>query len=112
MQEARRDPNKSQLSEARQRLLESMQRITFGRLEGLVVRAGEPVFDPPPRVVREFKPGSSNGNRPEAQLPDFRLRKELAELFDYFSRVQNVTILSIEILHGLPFRVTVEEGVA
>ncbi len=111
MQEARHDPSKSQLSEARQRLLESMQRITFGRLEGLAVRAGEPVFDPPPRVIREFKPGS-NAKRSEANLSDFALRKELAELFDYFSRVQNVTILSIEVLHGLPFKVTVEEGLA
>ena len=99
------------LQPAGERLVRLMQGMNFGRLEGLVVRGGEPVFDPPPRVIREFKPGS-NSKRSEAQLSDFALRKELADLFEYFSRVQNVTIISIEIIHGLPFKVTVEEVVS
>jgi hypothetical protein len=99
------------LQPAGERLVRLMQGLNFGRLEGLAVRAGEPVFDPPPRVIREFKPGS-NGKRSESQLSDFALRKELADLFDYFSRVQNVTILSIQVIHGLPFKVEVEEGLA
>lgn len=39
---------KASLTPARRRLLELMQEINFGRIEGLAVRGGEPVLDPPP----------------------------------------------------------------
>ena len=42
---------KTALTPARRRLVEAMQEINYGRIDRFEVRAGEPVFDPPPRVV-------------------------------------------------------------
>lgn len=48
---------KSDLSAPRRRMVELMQELGFGRIETLLVRAGDPVLNPPPRVVREVKLG-------------------------------------------------------
>jgi len=104
--------NAASLPPARRRLVTLMQDVNFGRVEGLLVHGGEPVFNPPPRVLREFKPGGENGCRPEAQLRDFELKKEVVALLQYFSQVQNATVHSIEIRHGLPLKATVEEDAA
>ena len=58
-------------------LVELMQNINFGRIENLTVRAGMPVFAPPPRVVREVKFGGENGPRPEAAKQDFSLKSRV-----------------------------------
>ncbi len=100
---------KASLSAARQHLLELMQRLNFGRIEGLVVRSGEPVLDPAPRVVREIKFGAENGPRSELGAKDFTLKSQLVELFEHFDRVGDGTLERLEVKHGLPFRMTVEE---
>lgn len=38
-------PTKSSLSPSQQKLLTEMQRINYGRIEGLVVRSGQPVMN-------------------------------------------------------------------
>ena len=86
-----------------------MQRLGFGTIEHLVVRDGEPVFDPPPRVIREVKFGSENGPRPEADLGDFALKAQVRDLLDHLGSLRNATILRLEVKHGLPFRMEVEE---
>ena len=48
---------RSSLSERKRALLALLQQINFGRIEGLVVRGGEPVLEPPPRVLSTFKFG-------------------------------------------------------
>jgi hypothetical protein len=61
---------KATLTPARKRLLELMQEINYGRIEKLHVRDGEPVFDPPPTVLRllfcfgkTYGPNESRGRR-------------------------------------------------
>jgi hypothetical protein len=78
---------KASLSEPRRRLVELMQRVNFGRIEGLAVRAGEPVLAPPPRVVNEIKFGGENGPRPELAAADFALKAQVVELFHHFDRL-------------------------
>ena len=52
---------KAGLSATRRKLLERMQRTNFGRLE-LRIQGGEPVFEPPPRVIQDVKlGGGENG---------------------------------------------------
>ena len=104
--------NKAHLPAAGVRLVDLMQRISFGRIESLAVRDGQPVFDPPPRVIREVKFGGENGPRPEAAKPDFALKAQVRELFAQLVALGDVTIQSIEIKHGLPFKMTVEESAA
>ena len=100
--------SKSSLSHARRRLIELMQRMNFGRIEGLQVRAGEPVFDPAPRVIRKLKIGGENGPRPEAACGDFWLKHQAVELFEAIASVGEGEVLAIEVKHGLPFSVEIE----
>jgi hypothetical protein len=105
-------PSKAALSPARRRLLELMQSINFGRVENLVVRGGEPSFDPPPRVVREVKFGGDNGSRPELAASDFKLKAQVADLFRELDRIGDGYALVLEVKHGLPFRLLVAEAAA
>lgn len=100
------------LSPAKKRLVALMQRLNFGCIEQLNVRNGEPVFDPPPQVFREFRPGGDNSSRPESRLKDFELKIEVIELLDQLDQIGNTTIQLIEVKHGLPFKALVEEVVA
>ena len=109
MQEVSYIPTKSSLSESQVQLVELMQGINFGRIEGLSVRRGEPVLDPPPRVIREIKFGGENGPRPEVIKTNFALKAQVQDLFTYLEAMGNGVVRCIEIKHGLPFRMTVEE---
>lgn len=103
---------KATLSPQRKRLVETMQGINFGRVEGLVVRDGEPVLDPPPRVLREVKLCAENGPRPESELEDFVLKAQVRDLFAHFDALGSGTIRCLEVKHGLPFRMQIEEVAA
>jgi hypothetical protein len=86
-----------------------MQRINFGRMDGLVIRDREPVFDPSPRKQIEIKLGGENGPRPEVGVSDFALKHQVVEMFAFFDAFGNGTIDVLEIKHGLPFRLIVTE---
>jgi hypothetical protein len=98
---------KASLTAGRRRLLELFQQANFGRVERLTVKSGEPIFDPPPRIVREIKFGGDNGPRREMEVGDFQLKSQIVELFNHFDELRDVTIKVIEIKHGLPFRMEV-----
>jgi len=75
------------------------------------VENGEPVFHPPPRVVREIKFGGENGPRPEFRVEDFILKAQVKELFTQLSDLGDGIVERIEVKHGLPFRMNVEETI-
>jgi hypothetical protein len=102
---------KASLSGARRRLLETMQRLNFGRIENLLVRSGEPAFDPAPKIVRDIKIGGENGPSPELGREDFELKTHVADLFDHLNEVGDGSIAVIEVKHGLPFRLVIEQPV-
>ena len=99
---------KSSLSEARRRLVELLQKLNFGRIEGLHVRGGEPVLTPPPRVIQKIRMGGDNSPRAESTLPDFWLKKQLVELLEIIGELGDGEIRTIEIAHGLPLLVEIE----
>ena len=101
--------SKQALSACRTDFLELMQCINFGRIEGLAIRAREPVLHPRPVIVREIKLASENGARPELGKADFLLKRQIVELFEYFDELQDGVIDVLEVKHGLPFRVIVTE---
>lgn len=109
MQEGSSVPTKSSLSEPRHRLIELMQWVNYGRIEGLRVRAGQPVLDPRPRIIREIKFGGENGPRPESAKADFALKVQVRELFAQLEALGDGVVPCIEIQRGLPFRMTLEE---
>ncbi len=85
-----------------------MQRLNFGRIEGLVVRRGEPVFDPAPKVIQNVKIGGEDGSRPEAISENFLLKKQVIELLLALADLGEGTVLTIDVKHGLPFSLEVE----
>ena len=89
-----------------------MQAIHFGRMENIVVHDGQPLFDPPPKIIREIKFGGENEARKELNSNDFLLKTQVVELFKQLEKLGDGTVLSLEIKHGLPFRMTVEEPAA
>lgn len=100
--------SKSSLSEAQCRLVELLQNLNFGRIEGLHVKAGEPIFDPAPRVLRRLKIGGDNNPRPETVLPDFWLKQQTVEMLEAIAELGEGEVLSIEVKHGLPFSMEVD----
>lgn len=95
------------LSPARRRLLALLQDLNYGRVEGLVVRDGDPVLAPPPRVVRTVKFGADNGPRPERDAADFRLKATVIDLFAEFDRLGSGVVERLEVKGGLPFAMEV-----
>ena len=109
MQDTKTNSTKTSLSPRRSRLVDLMQRLNFGRIEDLHILNGEPLFDPPPRVFRDVRPGRVNGPRPEAGKADFDLKVEVIDLFVHLEAVGNGVVERIEVQHGLPFRMTFQE---
>jgi hypothetical protein len=102
--------SKSELSKPRRYLLELMQRINFGRIEGLVVRGGEPAFDSRARIIREIKLGGEHSPYHAMERADFELKAQVIELFEHITALGNGTIGCLDVKHGLPFRLVIEEA--
>lgn len=98
---------KAALSPARRRLIELMQEVNYGRIEGLQVQDGEPIFDPPPIMLRLFLFGKENGPNESRGNDSFALKKKMVELFEIFDREPTLLIQEIIIDNGLPVRMMV-----
>jgi len=100
---------KRSLSPPRQRLVELMQEVSFGRIEALRGVEGEPVLEPRPRVVRDFLLGKANTPNSACRKEDFVLKGPVVELFDLLERERAATVESLVVQHGLPVRLTVSD---
>jgi len=101
--------NASSLSPARRQLLLRLQSINFGRLENLRLQDGEPLLETA-TTVREIKFGGDNAPRPETDLMDFQLKAQIIELFSHFDRIRDGVVRLLEVKHGLPFKMNVEDA--
>jgi hypothetical protein len=102
---------KAVLTPARKRLVELMQEINFGRIENLQIRDAEPIFNPPPTVLRHYLFGKENGPNAYRIVDNFSLKKKLAELFAIFDHERSLSIQELIIDNGLPLRMTVADWV-
>jgi hypothetical protein len=100
-------PTKQTLSSARRHLVELMQEINFGRIEGFSVRNGEPIFEPSSRILREVVFGKMNAPNPARAKEDFILKDQILQLFNQLDRAGTATIQSLVVQNGLPIRMTV-----
>lgn len=101
--------SKSNVSSSRQELIQLMQRLNFGTIQGLQIVDGDPVLTPLPRVVQFVKFKGENNARPELHSKDFVLKDEVNELFSYFNELNTGTIETIDVKHGLPFTMNIEK---
>ncbi len=97
------------LAEPCRRLLRVMQAVDFGRIT-VHVRHGEPDLHERWHTRRTVKlAGGENRPRPEAALTDFELCREQEALLDALKHVRDGARVSVEVRHGLPFLVEIEQ---
>ncbi len=101
----------SDLSEAEGRLVRMMQDLNFGKVENLLVRSGQPIFNPLPRVVREIKLGADSSPRPEWHRGDFALKDQIIELIQILRTMDDGVVHLLEVKHGLAFRLLLVQPV-
>lgn len=102
-----REVTRVSLSPGRRRLVDLMQQVGFGRIDGLIVQGGEPVFVPATKVVRQIKLASDQGPRAGGER-DFVLKAQVLDLFAQFDELGDGRVEELEIKHGLPFRMNME----
>jgi hypothetical protein len=101
--------DKHDLSGPKQWLIELCQEINFGRIT-FWVRSGEPDLTHPHRTIRTVKlAGGENGPRPEGAIDNFQLRNEHLALLEQMGRIEDDATATIEVKHGLPFLIEVEQ---
>jgi hypothetical protein len=101
----------TQLSAPRQALVRLLQSMNIGSIEHLEVRACEPLFNPPPAVLIEVKLDAEGDPRPELDLADFELGKEVTRLLEQLDLLRDGSIDRIDVRHGLPRRVVIERPI-
>jgi hypothetical protein len=84
-----------------------LQQLGFGHLESLRIRGGAVVLDPWPTVVKVLKFGATD-SQPRVSA-DFELKKSMSDLFEYIRGVDDGEIRCLEVRHGLPFSMEVEQ---
>ncbi len=102
-------PRKSSLSPARQELVDRMCRIRFGRIKALEVRDGEPVIGADSKVFADRTFGRDERGAESPAGNDFSLKRQHIELFEAFDRIGSGRIEFLDVTHGLPFRIRVED---
>jgi len=100
---------KNSLSPPRQRLVEVMSRISFGRIEHLHVVDGEPRFENTTRTVQMIKLGAESAPQPPITTSDFLLKSQVLELFGHLERIRCGEIDCIEVQYGLPAKIIIEQ---
>jgi hypothetical protein len=100
----------SDLTAPQQQLVRLLQRVNFGRIENLLIVAGEPVFRPRPRTVHAIKIGGANGPRAEAALDDFPLTDPIKEMLSRIGELRDGRVERIDVRHGLPFAMEIEQS--
>jgi hypothetical protein len=96
------------LTPAKRWLVQRIHQTYFGTMHNLVVRDGEPVIDPPPKIKQSYKLGSKRVKRIVAP-PEFVLKDQHVDLLEFMESKRNVTIGKLSIQDGLPFLVEWEE---
>jgi len=96
------------LTPGQRQVVEIIEALGFGTIQGLSIRDGQPCYDPAPKILKSIKLGSPP-ERPRASSDTDTLKKEFANLFDCLSGLCDGTV-DIEVQHGLPLRLIVQRS--
>ena len=99
------------LSPSERDVVTLLQQLGFGHLESIRIRAGAVVLEPWPTVVKVLKFGAAESQPPRASA-DFELKKSMSDLFDFIRGVDDGEIRRLEVRHGLPFSMEVEDRIS
>ena len=100
----------SELSAPRQTFIRTCQRLGHGTIRGLEVNDCEPVFGPKTEVLHDLKLDGDEAPRPEQDLGDFVVCKEIRRLFSMLDAFRNGTIDHVEVRTGLPRRIIFKDA--
>jgi hypothetical protein len=98
----------ARLSPARTRLVEILRDVSFGRIENLHVRAGEPTLVPPPRIIRTLKLGGGEDAGLAPSQAEIATRPAVQDLMLLLDRMRDGTITRLEIRNACPVFCEVE----
>lgn len=96
------------LTAGRRWLVQRMRQLVHGSMHDLVVRDGEPVLHPAPKVKQAFKLGGRR-NEPKAVSAEFALKQQHIELFELLDAKRSGRISKLMVQDGLPFLVEWED---
>jgi hypothetical protein len=97
---------KRSLDPVQLRLVETIETLGFGRIEGVAIRHGKPSFGRGIRVVQEIKLGSGSEVAVGPSNPDLTLKREFDCLFRQFDQLCD-GLVDIEVRRSAPFRLIV-----
>jgi hypothetical protein len=96
------------LSDRERRLAALCQKIRYGIIRRLHVRAGEPDWERGVRWRQTIKVTGDNDPHPSTRAADYLLRREVAEFFRLLHGIGDGQIRNVEIRNGLPFTFQIE----
>ena len=64
---------------------------------------GEPILNSDVNVVRAARLGGESDPLKLTNAEDFELKRQVRDLFDELARLENGTVIRLELRHGLPF---------
>jgi hypothetical protein len=108
---ATRPSSTRDLSPSERSFVTLLQQLGFGRLESVKIRRGALVLDPVPTVVKLMKFGAADSQSPSGSA-DFELKTSMADLFEYIRGVDDGEIRCLDVRHGLPFSMEVEQRIS
>ena len=101
---------RSDLTPRQRRLVTEMQRLRFGCIEHLLIRDGEPVFEPGlTQSLRKIKIRGKNRPHPATSRPDTVLKAEAVELLEHLRAIDYGLVRCLTVVDGLPSDLAVEE---
>lgn len=91
------------------RLFTRMRRLGYGTIRGLHVRSGDPLFDPPPRVIRAVRLTEAGPPCRESANADYALKREHFAFAAELEAIGNGVIDVIKVHDGLPVGLEISE---
>ncbi len=101
---------KSDLSPRQRALVETMQRVRFGRIEHLIVRDGDPVIERgATRVVRSIRFEGEGDPPPARDRDDAVLKASVVNLVHRLAEIDNGTVTVLRFGDGLPASMEIDD---
>ena len=92
--------------------LNAMRSLGHGRYESLKIHNGELALDPRPIAIRDVKFGARDPGCEKGVGSEFRLKRQVTELFEYIRSVEAGEIRQLKIRGGLPFAMQITQVAA
>lgn len=103
------DGTAGSLSPNLRRLLDRMRRLGYGTIRGLHVRAGDPLFNPPPLVVRMVRLAEAGPPCREPASAEYALNREQIAFQRELAVIDTGVIDVIKVHDGLPVGLEIHE---